>query len=221
MRTLAIGDIHGCSTALENLWDFAGITRSDRVVFLGDYVDRGPKSKDVIDFIISRKSEGKVICLRGNHEAVMLEALVDRSVMQRWCSPTYGGEATLDSYHARSFSDIPEAHWEFLKETRRTFETDSHIFVHANLDPDRPVKDQTDLTLMWSFFDHAKPHQSGKVMIWGHSSQESGLPKDLGFAVCIDTHACGGGWLSCLDVESREYWQTSEDGKRRRGELKE
>lgn len=219
MRTLAIGDIHGCREALESLWDFVGISESDQVITLGDYVDRGPDSKGVVDFLIEKQGEANLICLRGNHEAAMLEALMDRSAMMRWSGPCFGGEATLESYGAKSFVDIPDTHWKFLREARRYHETESHVFVHANLAPDVPLIEQDDLSLLWSFFDNPQPHQSGKVMVCGHSTQESGLPKSVGHAVCIDTDVCHGGWLTCLDVESGHYWQTSEEGEQRKGEL--
>jgi serine/threonine protein phosphatase 1 len=73
--------------------------------------------------------------------------------------------------------------------------------------------------LYWESFDDPPPHESGKVMVCGHTSQKSGKPRNLGHAVCIDTWACGEGWLTCLDAESGRYWQANQRGETRRGWL--
>ena len=98
-RLLAIGDIHGCFDALVRLFDHADITPQDQVVFLGDYVDRGPDSTRVIEFLIARLQAGNTICLRGNHEVMMLEARHSLPVRRAWSA--VGGDATWDSYTRR------------------------------------------------------------------------------------------------------------------------
>jgi len=91
--------------------------------------------------------------------------------------------------------------------------------VHANLDPKLPLDEQDEGVLYWERFGKPGPHVSGKTMICGHTSQGSGKPKSVGHAVCIDTLVYGGGWLTCLDVETNEYWQTNEDGGKRKGSI--
>jgi serine/threonine protein phosphatase 1 len=213
MRTLAIGDIHGCLSSLEALADFVGINEDDTVITLGDYVDRGPDSKGVIDYLLTLRERTNLITLRGNHETMMLQARLDRGSLASWCA--VGGDATLDSYDANSFDTIPDGHWKFLNGLKPYHETDTHFFVHANACPDLPLDDQPDHMLYWEFFDNPPKHQSGKTMVCGHSSQKSGLPKNFGHAICIDTFAHGGGWLTCLDVETGRYWQSNENGERR------
>ena len=215
MRMLAIGDIHGCRVALENLANYVGFQEDDLIVTLGDYIDRGPDSKGVIDFLIELQQRHQVITLRGNHEVMMLAA---REAMNptRWLAA--GGDETLESYQAKDWDNIPESHWEFLKKTRRTFETDGNLFVHANLDPGKSLDQQDDLTVFWKFLEDPEPHLSGKVMICGHS--ETGeIPLNLGHAICIDTGAYKNGWLTCLNVVTGNYWQANEAGKRRTGNL--
>ena len=118
-------------------------------------------------------------------------------------------------------TDIPQAHWDFLENHLRDYyETDRHLFVHANLYPDLPLDEQPEYVLFWEHIDEwTPPHQSGKTMICGHTSQKTGEVLNLGHAVCIDTSACKGGWLTCLDVETGDYWQANEQGETRTGFL--
>jgi len=213
MRTLAIGDIHGCYTALTFLLQQVKPTPSDRIVFLGDYVDRGPATKQVVDTLIELKKSCATTFIRGNHELMMLEA---RQKDDGWRS--CGGLETLRSYQAELSDDwisqVPEAHWEFFEDTQLFLETDTHIFIHGCLEPDLDMKDQSDGVLFWDPFSKMKkPHKSGKRVICGHTKQGSGKPANVGYAVCIDTGAAYGGWLTCLDTETGKYWQANEKGE--------
>src|ERR1043166_1366013 len=217
MRTLAIGDIHGCNTALVSLLDKVRPLLEDRIVFLGDYIDRGPTSRQVIDTLLELRKSSSPVFLRGNHEVMILDARESFLKNDIWQS--YGGLDTLFSYEANYRDDwvslIPDSHWGFFEDTIRFFETDTHIFVHACLDPDLNLEDQPDWLLYWEFFDRIRPHKSGKRIVCGHSPQRAGLIKDLGFAACIDTGPAIGGWLTCLDVRSGKYWQANEKGGNR------
>jgi serine/threonine protein phosphatase 1 len=222
MRRLAIGDIHGCNTALTHLLHQMEPTSSDQLVFVGDYIDRGPASRQVIDSLLELKKTCSPVFLRGNHEVMILDARESFLKSDIWQS--YGGLETTFSYGSNFGQDwvaaIPELHWGFLEQTARFFETKNHIFVHACLDPELDLPDQPDWLLFWEFFDRIRPHKSGKPVICGHSPQRSGLIKDLGFAVCIDTGAAMGGWLTCLDVDCGKYWQSNEKGATRAGTLR-
>jgi serine/threonine protein phosphatase 1 len=221
MRTLAIGDIHGAHTALTTLLKSVEPRPDDQLIFLGDYIDRGPASRQVIDTMLELKKSFSPVFLRGNHEAMMLEARRDSLKGNLWRSN--GGLETLESYSAgfqkRWASAIPKEHWNFIEHTKRFFETDTHVFVHASLDPELDMDDQPDWLLYWEFLDRLKPHQSGKRIICGHTPQRSGKIKNVGFAVCIDTAAATGGWLTALDTNSGNYWQANERGQTRRGAL--
>jgi serine/threonine protein phosphatase 1 len=96
------------------------------------------------------------------------------------------------------------------------YETDTHFFVHANADPHLDLIDQPDYTLYWERFNYPVLHQSGKIMVCGHSSQKCGLPVNTQSAICIDTWACGTGWLTCLDVQAGVLWQANQQGETRR-----
>jgi serine/threonine protein phosphatase 1 len=222
MRHLAIGDIHGCFRALTTLEAFVPFRPDDRLITLGDYVDRGPNSCAVLDWLIARRSGGNLVALRGNHEVMMLAAQNSREGMQMWLES--GGDAALASYSPFGdkgrLADIPDAHWEFLESATLPFyEMVTHFFVHANAYPDSSLDEQPDFMLYWESFDDPPPHESGKVMVCGHTRQKSGHPRNLGHAVCIDTGAYGSGWLTCLDVATGQYWQANERGETRQGWL--
>lgn len=221
MRTLAIGDIHGCNTALARLLRQVKPEPRDQIVFLGDYIDRGPGSREVIDSLLELEKKCSTVFLRGNHEVMILEARESFLKSDMWQS--YGGLETNFSYGSDYRQDwesaIPDMHWQFLERTVRFFETERQIFVHACLDPELELVDQPDWLLYWEFFERVQPHKSGKRIICGHTVQGSGLIKDVGFAACIDTGPAGGGWLTCLDVNSGKYWQATENGDARQGAL--
>jgi len=220
-RLLAIGDIHGCLTALETLAAFVPFTDEDMLVTLGDYVDRGPNTREVIDWLIARHATGRLIPLRGNHEIMLLEARESVAELRFWLR--YGGREALAAYSDApdvSLADISVSHWRFIEsDTRRCHETETHLFVHAGLVPDLALGDQPDDVLFWERFDNPPPHQSGKTMICGHTSQKSGRPLNIGHAVCIDTWVYGEGWLTCLDPVTGDYWQANQGGETRRGRL--
>ncbi len=213
MRTLALGDIHGCYRSLTTLESFAKFKPDDRIVTLGDYVDRGPDSKSVVQWLIDRKSNGHLIALRGNHELMMLAARNSDRHREEWLS--CGGKTVLPSYSTTHFDGIPDDHWAFLSSLRSYFQTKTHFFVHANAYPGQPLNEQPDFMLYWEPFDHPAPHSSGLTMVCGHTPQHSGYPLDIGHAICIDTWACGRGWLTCLDVDARFCWQANEAGDTR------
>lgn len=224
-RHLAIGDIHGSFDALHSLIEFVAPGPGDTIVTLGDYVDRGPDSSAVLDFIIRLDLKHRLVPLRGNHEIMLLDARDKKSWLKAWMN--YGGEATLNSYAASadargSFADIPAAHIDFLeKRLLPYFECESHFFVHANSDPSKPLDQQADAALYWQKYRNPQRHCSGKIMVCGHTAQRSGLPLNNGDSICIDTWAHGGGWLSCLDVGSGTIWQANQGGDRRRFSLRD
>ncbi len=220
-RTFAIGDIHGCLTALQTLVRFANVSDDDLVVTLGDYVDRGPDSAGVLEWVIDRHSKGRLIPLRGNHEIMMLDALARVETRDSWLA--VGGREALASYRWHGYSgeidDIPERHRKFMRlDCLPYHETDTHFFVHANAYPDTELADQPDFMLFWEKWQGTRMHCSGKMMICGHSSMRDGLPGVSDGSICIDTRVYGhDGWLTCLDVYTGEYWQANEDSETRSG----
>ncbi len=225
MRTLAIGDIHGCLRAFDALLSVVRLQPEDLLITLGDYVDRGYESSAVLDRLIELSVRGGFVPLKGNHDLMMLEARCDPNVFSDWFH--CGGQQTLESYEADPHWDlfqdaVPARHWRFLAETCVPYhEIDTHFFVHANVYPELPLQEQPDAMLYWEKLDadDRRKHISGKTMICGHSAQRSGEPLVLAHAVCIDTWVYGDGWLTCLDVKSGKYWQANQAGETRLGWL--
>jgi serine/threonine protein phosphatase 1 len=222
MRTLVIGDIHGCSTAFDAVLHAAAPTADDRIITLGDYVDRGPDSRGVLDRLVALHARGNLVPLLGNHELMMLDARYggDRLRMWLFC----GGEETVASYGIAiptpaALDAIPPKHWDFLERHCVDYhETATHLFVHANASPDLPLEDQPDYMLFWTPLDEPVEHISGKVLVCGHTRQFGHLPRRLGSAICIDTGAYeDDGWLTCLEVETGRYWQANDRGQLRKG----
>jgi serine/threonine protein phosphatase 1 len=218
MRTLAIGDIHGCSQALRALLDAVKPGPDDVIVTLGDYVDRGPDSYGVVDQLLALHQTGRLVALRGNHEEMLLRARESPDLLGSWLD--CGGKQALRSYSPLGddgkIADVPDEHWHFLEHVCIDWhQTRTHIFVHANAYPDLSMDEQPDYMLRWESIsrDMSSPHCSGKVLICGHTHQRSGLPLNLGHAVCIDTWAYGKGWLTCLDATTGRIWQANQEGR--------
>ncbi len=184
---------------------------------MGDYINRVPDSRGVLEKLIELSHLCRLVPLLGNHEQMLLEATAGIHPTT-WLG--MGGLATLDSYGpGRDLSLIPEDHLEFLEGCLDFHETESHIFVHANYDPDSPMTEQPVSMLRWESLRDGIPdlHVSGKTVIVGHTSQKSGEILDLGHLKCIDTYCYGGGWLTALDVRTGEVWQTNQRGELRWG----
>ncbi|GHC46749.1 metallophosphoesterase family protein [Roseibacillus persicicus] len=214
---LAIGDIHGCLTSLTTLLETVQPDKDDLVVTLGDYVDRGPNSKGVIDFLLEFRKEHQLVHLMGNHEIQMLRALEGKVHRDRFLSDLCGGKDTLRSYGG-SFVDVPESHWEFMRSAELYHELDDHILVHAGLQANLSIDQQDQETFYYQRFYEQEPHCSGKTIVCGHTIQGD-LPTNLGHAICLDTCAYGGGWLSALDLDTGRIWQSNERGQTRKMSL--
>jgi serine/threonine protein phosphatase 1 len=220
MRLLALGDIHGCLAAFDDLLNWVRPTPEDVVVALGDFVDRGPNTCGVLDRIIELKATINLICLRGNHEEMMLQARAGgRSELKMWLG--VGGMQALQSYGiAATLDDVPRAHWQFQENHLVDYHVTGRFnFTHATVLCDCDMTQQPDYALRWDFLPETMRHRSGRTVICGHTSQKSGVPRVVPGAVCIDTFAHGGGWLTCLDANSGRYWQTDMAGSRREGRL--
>lgn len=216
-RTLAIGDIHGCDVAFAALLRALSIAADDTVVVLGDAIDRGPGSKQVVDRLLKLAGECRLVFILGNHEEMLLDALTEEVVRQGWLQ--YGGAETLASYGG-DLADIPQEHLDFFRSAIGYMETESDIFVHANLEPGVPLELQQVEWLRWTHLTgYEVPLPSGKRIVCGHTPLRSGYPLAMPGWACIDTHACGSGWLTCLDVTTNDYCQANQTGNLRFGTL--
>jgi serine/threonine protein phosphatase 1 len=217
-RVIAIGDVHGCAVALRALLELVKLRPEDTLIPLGDCVDRGPESRQVIEQLLALRQTCRLVPLMGNHEEMMLNSLDGRPQPDDWWD--CGGAATMASYsRERDVRAIPSEHVSFIRSWGDCYETDTHFFVHASYEPERPLTEQHWQTMRWQSlkFGIPEPHESGKIAVVGHTSLKDGEILDLGHLICIDTYCWGGGWLTALDATSGEIWQVDRDGRVRPG----
>ncbi len=207
-RINAIGDIHGCYEKLEELLSVADVNLySEKLVFLGDYIDRGPQTYEVIQRLIELKRQhpDNVIFLKGNHEK-MLEMFL--SGEDRFLFLDNGGNNTLDSYmqlgQEWDSSPIPPEHALFFSNLRLYYESEDYIFVHAGLRKGVPLEKQTEKDLLWirSKFIHTD-HDFGKPIIFGHTPFPEPYVDDN--KIGIDTGAVYGKTLTCVKLPNKEF----------------
>jgi serine/threonine protein phosphatase 1 len=215
-RVIAIGDVHGCATALRALIKLIDPRTDDTLVMLGDCVDRGPESRQVIEYLFELKESCQLIPLLGNHEEMMLNYVDGKPQPDDWLD--VGGAATMRSYGATlNPNEIPPTHIDYIRTWGDYFETPSHFFAHGNYEADRALSAQHWQTMRWQSlkFGVPGPHVSGKTAVLGHTSQKSGEVLDLGHLICIDTFCWGGKWLTALDSTNGQMWQVDRDGGER------
>ena len=214
-RIIAIGDIHGYADALAALVEAIKLDAEDTLVPLGDYVDRGPQTPEVIDQLIALADRCRLVPLLGNHDEMLLELHHGGPGLAEWLE--WGGRETLEGYGCSHPRQIPATHIEFLENCVTYHETDRHFFAHASYDPTIPLDWQTAQLLRWGSIrsDPPGPHVSGKIAVVGHTVQRDGEILDLGHLICIDTGLYCGGWLTALDVATRRAWQVDEYGRTR------
>jgi serine/threonine protein phosphatase 1 len=181
MSFIAIGDVHGCAGSLERLLDELEPTADDHLVFIGDYVDRGPDSRGVLSRLIRLKDEARCTFIRGNHDQMMLD-YVDHGEFALW--RVNGGLATLSSYMQEGRLHIPDEHVTFLRDTRLFFDTPDYLFVHAGLNPRFSVAHNlqyggSEMFLWERGHVHAEEFAWEKTVVCGHTphSEPVNLPK--------------------------------------------
>ena len=229
LRLYAIGDVHGCLRMLEGVhgWieaDLAARPAQDwRIIHVGDYVDRGPDNRGTIDYLIGRDTDPRVICLRGNHDQLFLDALAgDLRTMEIWLAN--GGLETLRDYDivmedihrsadpgALIRGAVPEAHRSFLDGLPMDARFGDYVFVHAGIMPGIPLAAQDPDDLMWirgAFLQSEREHEA--VVIHGHTPVRN---VDIrGNRIGIDTGAVFGRVLTCLVLEGQDRAILAPDG---------
>jgi len=207
-KIFAIGDIHGCYDQLVALMKKIPIDfKRDTLVFMGDYIDRGTQSVEVVNFLIKlKKRVPGIVFLKGNHED-MLEKYLDGT--DRFTYLLNGGQQTLDSYLSRAAHTgthpIPPEHMEFFKSLRLIYETGDYIFVHAGLRPKVSLESQDTEDLLWirdKFL--STRYDFGKPVIFGHTPL--GEPLVESNKVGIDTGAVYGNALTCVQLPDMVFF---------------
>jgi len=217
----AIGDIHGCREHLVRLLDkIRPDLERDRLVFVGDYIDRGPNSRGVVEYILGLQKNHppeNIICLKGNHEVMLFDFLAGR---ERELFLFNGGRSTLLEYWGNRWepgaeSDLllPPGHAAFFEGLKRYFETPDYIFVHGGLRPGVPLAQQEDEDLYWIRGEFIASFEDfGKRVIFGHTPFRRPLvmPNKIG----IDTGAVYGNLLTCLQLPEEIFYFASADSVR-------
>lgn len=185
-RYIAITDIHGELEKLESVLSKIETRPDDIFVFMGDYIDRGAKSKEVVDRVIQQSETHKCIYLIGSHEYALLHSQTDE--YYNYLFWNYGGPATVKSYGGR-FENILKTHGDFYNSLKFYHLTDDYLFVHAGINPRYSLEEQveTDFVYIRSAFYNSK-HNLPQKIIFGHTEFDSPLIQDD--KICIDL-GCG------------------------------
>jgi serine/threonine protein phosphatase 1 len=224
MRSYVIGDIHGCRDELRYLVEALPLSRGDRLVFLGDYIDRGPDSSGVVSYLIQVQrhlTENKLVFLKGNHEDMLLSFL-GLGGQHGEMFLINGGKITLASYGARAEKPatqeareiIPPEHLDFYQKLETYYLMEPFLCVHAGVHPQKLLCDQTDEEFFWIrnqfiFSSHVLPY----TVLFGHTPQRS-VFYDLPYKIGLDTGLVYGNMLTCLEVDEKVLYQISRGKKR-------
>lgn len=211
MRRFAISDIHGCAKTFKALLNRISFSKEDVLYLLGDYIDRGPDSRGVIDHIWALQKEGyQVHCLRGNHEQMLLDDLDKEGVWYK------GNRATLDSFQVKANQEIPKLYIEWMESLAFYFEVEDYILVHAglNFSSKFPLKDP--IEMMWIrhwYEDIDKEWLGNRIIVHGHTpTRQLEIKRSIGEleeipALDIDAgcvfESFGLGHLCALNLETK------------------
>lgn len=215
MKRYVVGDIHGCLDELARLLESLPLESPDRLIFLGDYIDRGPNSQGVISYLLERQSRQdlSMIFLKGNHEDMFL-SYIGLAGKHGDVFLFNGGGATLSSYGISPLEPavripprIPAAHLQFLQELRTYYVMEPFLCVHAGIHPQKSLNDQSDEEILWirdPFIQSA--HLLPYTVIFGHTPHRDVL-FHLPYKIGLDTGLVYGNQLSCLETTEKVLFQ--------------
>ena len=210
-KTFVLGDIHGACRALRQCLDRSGFDgRSDHLVFLGDVCDGWPETRESIDLLLGIHN---LTWLLGNHDQMALPWMTHGEISESW--RTQGGDATMLSYR----QGVPREHIDFLHRASLFKVADDRCFVHAGIDPDRPLAFQDERTFLWDrnlarrALEAYHTRASGKLTTYkeiylGHTPIPFGKPVEAGGVWLLDTGAGWSGVLSMMDINTKEVYQS-------------
>ena len=215
MSCYVVGDIHGCLAEVRYLVEQLPLERGDRMVFLGDYIDRGPDSMGVVSYLLELREQGKIdaVFLKGNHEDMFLDYLGFPG-NHGDVFLNNGGHATLASYGisatngaAEIAGQLPQAHLAFYQNLETFCVVKPYLCVHAGIQPLKRLEEQTAAEMFWIRGEFIRnPHKLPFTVLFGHTPQKEAL-FDLPFKIGLDTGLVYGNKLSCLAVEEKVLYQ--------------
>ena len=217
-RIFAVGDLHGCTEELEILLYFLSdqqqLAENDLIVFIGDYIDRGPNSKGIVERLLAfQRAHRNSVFLRGNHEDMLLEFLGFEGC-EGWSYLQNGGAKCLQSYGLQGsespqevLAALPREHLSFFLNLEHYLICGPFVFAHAGLNPLRDLRAQLDRDLFWirdEFISNI--HHFEKTVVFGHTPYRD-VMFNLPFKVGIDTGLVYGNTLTCLEMIGRKVFQ--------------
>lgn len=212
-KYIAVGDIHGCFHSMKALLEKLEPFYDRQFVFVGDYIDRGPGSKQIIDYLLEFKERVDCVFLRGNHEQMLLDA-IHHNKKDLWLMN--GGRATIESYEPEGGEiKLPDSHMEFYENTRLYYDTEKYFFVHAGLSPARTIadsiKDENEVQeFLWER-SHLNAFETPweKTVVFGHTPRPKPIQKEN--MIGIDTGCVfdrvGYGKLTAVKLPEEEFLQ--------------
>lgn len=224
-RVFVFGDIHGTFRELKKLLNYiekkCNLNEEDLLIFVGDYIDRGRESRDVIDLLINLKNKHhNTICLKGNHEDMLIDFLTGDGM----CGEYYlenGGKNFFRSYKLNPkakppelLNELPEEHLEFLNSLDRFVVLDDYIIVHAGFNPLKDMTTQENKDIFWirdEFLNNV--HYFNKTIVFGHTVMKK-VFIDLPYRIGIDTGLVYGGKLTCIELTTKKIYQLKKGGFR-------
>lgn len=206
-ETFVVGDVHGCLEMLKRLIDkIEWNSSNDRLIFIGDYIDRGEDARGVVDFILRLREDSHLVeCLIGNHEQMFLDYL---SGVNSHSFILNGGISTLRSYEGvrRGKDDplIPSSHLDFFSSLLPMIELEQYYIVHAGFRPNIRIEDQDLIDMIWIRDEFIySDYDFSKVVIFGHTPLNS--PMIMKNKIGIDTGAVYGNCLTCLQLPEKRF----------------
>ena len=215
-RLFAIGDIHGCFDPFKEMVENRiRLTPDDRLVLLGDYIDRGAGSKQVIDYIMNLRSRGfNLITLTGNHEVMLLDALRDDSNLALWIYN--GGSPTLESFNVDSVKDLDHKYVNFFRELKYYCSLEDYLFVHAGFNDELNDPFSEIYPMIWRCRrEYNHPQLRNKSIVHGHCivpvnecrKRVAHNPKVIDIDTgCVYTNFPGYGHLTAIELYSMELF---------------
>ncbi len=215
MRTIAIGDIHGCINPFNDLLEKICLSKEDKLVLLGDYIDRGPDSKAVLDKIIDLKDKGfDITPLLGNHEMMLLRSIENPKFQKMW--RLNGGETSLQSFNCSNPIEIPEIYKIFLNKMPHFLKLGKYIFVHAGLNEDSETPYSDTESMLWiRKGEYMQDFIQENTIIHGHTpisllelkKDLKNKPKVINLDTgCVYNHRAGLGYLSAYCINTSELF---------------
>lgn len=220
VRVYAVGDIHGRADLLKAMFARIDLDMLERPaarpveIYLGDYIDRGPASRDVLDQLIGRSEQREMVCLKGNHEIYPAEFVRNPETLHEWAQiggmdtllsyglrpPVNPGDAELRSLASEFFAVMPDAHKAFLSQLPPNQTCGDFYFVHAGVRPGVALRDQDEQDLLWIREEFLQSEEDyGKIIVHGHTPVLE--PEFKPNRINLDTGAYATGRLTCLVID--------------------